>query len=402
MRIAVITYTLGTMLLLSSCYTPKMERDSSKITYSNDMNTFALSLLNEVCKEDSRENICISPASAAWALSMVANGAEANTLTELLNTLGIEDGSIEALNQAQQYALENLSAGNNERSTLSVANSIWINDCFKVKKDFINTNKKFYNAEVKNVPFDTATLESINLWCSEKTNGKIASILEKLDSNSRLILINALYLKSQWSRSFQEHLTKRELFTKENGDNIVVDMMHQTFNTRYFCNSSFQMASKPLGKGDIEMIFILPGEGITTDSVMQMLAKGYTGYREQMIDAEIAMGLPKFKVEYDTHLNNVLKAMGTNDAFDSNANLGNISKAPLFISDIIQKSYIDVNEQGVEAAAVTAAIIGLLAMPREQETIPMIMNRPFLFVIAKRGDAINNILFAGKIEEPTN
>ena len=162
------------------------------------------------------------------------------------------------------------------------------------------------------------------------------------------------------------------------------------------------MASKPLGRGDIEMIFILPREGVTTDSVMQMLAEGYTGYREQMINAEIAMGLPKFKVEYDTNLNNVLKAMGTNDAFDSNANLGNISKAPLFISDIIQKSYIDVNEQGVEAAAVTAAIIGLLAMPREQEIIPMIMNRPFLFVIAKRGDAISNILFAGKIEEPTN
>ena len=366
------------------------------------MNTFALSLLDEVCKRDSLQNVCISPASAAWALSMVANGAEGNTLAEILGTLGIEDGGIEALNRQQQWALENLSEGNNNSRTLSVANSIWINDCFKVKKDFINTNKKFYSAEVKNVPFDAATLEAINLWCSEKTNGRITSILEKLDSNSRLILINALYLKSQWSRSFQEHQTKRELFTKENGDNIVVDMMHQTFNTRYFCNSSFQMASKPLGRGDIEMIFILPREGVTTYSVMQMLAEGYTGYREQMINAEIAMGLPKFKVEYDTNLNNVLKAMGTNDAFDSNANLGNISKAPLFISDIIQKSYIDVNEQGVEAAAVTAAIIGLLAMPREQEIIPMIMNRPFLFVIAKRGDAISNILFAGKIEEPTN
>ncbi|MBR5475494.1 MAG: serpin family protein [Bacteroidaceae bacterium] len=398
----IVTYTLGTLLLFCSCCAPKVQTESNSITYSSDINTFALSLLNEVCKRDSLQNVCISPASAGWALSMVANGADGNTLTEILSTLGIEDGTIEALNQQQQWALENIPSYNSKNSTLSVANSVWINECFKVKKEFVNRNKSFYDAEVNNVPFDAATLEAINSWCSKKTNGKITSILEELNNNSKLILINALYLNSQWTNSFKNSLTKKEFFTKKDGDIVKCDMMHHKFNTRWFGNNHFQMASKPLGRGDIEMIFILPNEGVTTDSVAQMLTEGYTGYREQMINKEVALGLPKFKVEYNTSLNTILKAMGMNDAFNINADFSNISKAPLFVSDIIQKSYIAVDEYGVEAAAVTSATIGLLSRPRQEIPQQMIMDRPFLFIIAKRSDTISNILFAGKIEEPTN
>ena len=400
MRVKVAIICIGLLLLASCRGTRSSSVGECAIKYSNDGNTFATTLFRQLCSSDKQDNICISPASAGWALSMVANGADGNTLDEIIATLGLDDTDIATLNRFQQAMCETI-ATDDEESTLSIANSIWISDRLKVKKPFITANSRYYNAEIRTVPFDNVALQEINEWCDKKTRGKISRILDKLDSNSRMILLNALYLKSRWNRPFDKGSTKEESFTKENGKEIKVQMMHQTLNTTYYSNHSFKMASKPLGKGQFEMIFVLPNEGVPTDSVIKMLAHGYTGYREQMQSKRVSMGLPKFKAEYGTSLKSTLKRMGMNEPFGKEADFDKISNTRLLIDDIVQKSYIDVNEEGVEAAAVTAIMVGLTSMPPREEPEEIIMNRPFIYIIAERMTGAGHILFIGKTGEPT-
>ncbi len=397
---AAIHICIGLLLLASCSGTRNSSVGECTIKYSNDANTFATKLFEQLCSSDKLDNICISPASANWALSMVANGADGNTLHEIIATLGLDNTDIATLNRFQQEMCETI-ARDNQESTLSIANSIWISDKLKVKKPFITTNSQYYYAEIKTVPFNDATLQEINSWCDGKTRGKIKYILDKLDSNSRMILLNALYLKSRWSRPFDNGSTQKENFTKENGQEIKVQMMHQTFNTAYYCNESFKMASKPLGKGEFEMIFVLPNEGVPTDSVIKMLAHGYTGYREQMQSKRVSIGLPKFKAEYSTSLKSTLKRMGMKEPFGKEADFDKISNTKLLIDDIVQKSYIDVNEDGVEAAAVTSIMVGLTSMPLREEPEEIIMNRPFIYIIAEQITGAGHILFIGKTGEPT-
>ena len=210
---AAIHICIGLLLLVSCSGTRNSSVGECTIKYSNDANTFATKLFEQLCSSDKLDNICISPASANWALSMVANGADGNTLHEIIATLGLDNTDIATLNRFQQEMCETI-ARDNQESTLSIANSIRISDKLKVKKPFISTNSQYYDAEIKTVPFNDATLQEINNWCDEKTRGKIKCILGKLDSNSRMILLNALYLKSRWSRHSTMAPHKRKTLQK--------------------------------------------------------------------------------------------------------------------------------------------------------------------------------------------
>lgn len=369
-------------------------------TFTADDNGFALKLFDIVCKNEPKENLCISPASASWALSMTANGASGNTLKQMMEILGITNCTPDSLNKRQRALISAL-ISNSEETKLSIANSIWINKPLTVKPTFIKANVTYYDAQVKNLPFDAATLDSINSWCSDNTNGKITSILDKLDEQTMMLLLNALYFKGLWSKPFIKDATTEADFTTADGNTLKVQMMNQTFRTGYFGNDSIQIVSKPFGDGRFEMLFALPAKGLSLSEATTLMGQHYTEWRKRMErGVNVSLALPRFKVEYDTSLKDALKALGMTDAFDKKADFSLISAAPLLINDVVQKCYVKVNENGAEAAAVTAAVMELMSARPAMRKESVVLDRPFIYMITYTEASQSNILFIGKAGAP--
>ncbi len=359
---------------------------------------FAFSLfsaVNSIATE--AENFCISPASAQWALAMTANGADGKTAQQMYSTLGYPDGAKErtAFNALQQRNIETLN--NSEEAKLSVANSIWVDKRIKLKNSFIEENSNFYDATVKNVTFDNATVKEINAWCSDKTEGKIKSILDEPNPTTRLLLINALYFKGEWADPFAKRATIYSPFTKADGERISVPMMFQTQVMDYYEDANLQAVEKPFKRGEFSMLLILPRPWLSIQEAIEHMADAYKRGSLNRERYRVALKMPRFRTEFGTSLKPMLIAMGINEAFTQDADFSGISKSPLLIDDVIQKSYISVDEDGAEAAAVTAVQMRLGALPREElKELPL--DRPFIYAI--KSNRTGEILFIGKVGNP--
>ena len=214
-------------------------------------------LLSEACREMDKENICLSPLSAQFAMAMVANGAEGKTKTEILDVMQLGDSA----NINSRRLLDDIAEKTvwNEHGDVRIANSIWIKDGFDVKQKFVDTNKEYFDALVENTEFNQETVKRVNDWCKENTNGKIESILDRFTDSDRMLLINALYFKAAWSKPFQERNTSNEKFTTEKGEEIKVPTMAIRSNEPFYSDNIVSMVSKRL-QGGYTMLFILPGE----------------------------------------------------------------------------------------------------------------------------------------------
>lgn len=364
----------------------------------DDTQSFATTLFNTVNNNSEEENICISPASAMWALSMTANGAEGNTANQIYAALGYPAAAKQraAFNTLQKNSIE--AAEKNEKAVVNIANSIWINHKIKLKEPFININKLFYDAEVKHTAFDDAAVTEINKWCSEKTNGKIESILKESNPATLLMLINALYFNAKWANPFDKGQTKKAPFTKADGEVIEVDMMHQQRHATYYEDELMQATTRPFLYNEYYMTMILPREGITIEQLAEALPERYKKIDAQETDCLLKLAMPKFKYEFGTSLKATLQAMGMEEPFTDDAHFGKISKTPVRIDDVVQKTYIAVDEEGAEAAAITSVQLCGLSMVRPQEPKTMIMDRPFIYAIKDRRSG--DILFMGKVGNP--
>ena len=351
-------------------------------------------LLSEACREMDKENICLSPLSAQFAMAMVANGAEGKTRTEILDVMQLGDSA----NINSRRLLDDIATKTvwNEHGDVRTANSIWIKDGFDVKQKFVDTNKEYFDALVENAEFNQETVKRVNEWCKENTNGKIQSILDRFNDGDRMLLINALYLKAAWSKPFQERNTTKKRFTTEKGEEIEVPMMMMRYNEQFYKDDAVAMVSKRL-QGGYSMLFILPGEGVKCDEAAEYVAKNFDTLLKNMEITDVNLSLPKFTTDFGMSLKNTLASLGIKRAFGGKAQLGGISDEALYISDVVQKTYINVNEKGTEAAAVTMAVAGLLSMrPSKIEVITF--DRPFIYAIIK--DNGNQVMFAGKVGNP--
>lgn len=349
-------------------------------------------LLSEACKEVNKENICLSPLSAQFAMAMVANGAEGKTQKEILDAMQL------GTNEQYRELLDNIGAKTvwNQHSEIKIANSIWIKENFDVKQPFVDTNSRYFDALIERAPFDNKTVDRVNGWCKENTNGKIPSILNRFNEGDRMLLINALYFKAAWNKPFQEQNTTEKKFTTEKGEEIKAPTMMIRSNEPFYKDDVVAMVSKKL-QGGYSMLFILPGEGVECSEAAEYLSKDFETYLNSMEVLDVTLSLPKFTTDFSVSLKPILSNLGIKRAFGGKAQLGGISDKPLFISDVVQKSYINVNEKGTEAAAVTMAITGLLSMrPPKVEVITF--DRPFIYAIVK--DDSNEVLFAGKVGNP--
>ena len=358
-------------------------------------NSFWGELLGEACREMDKENICLSPLSAQFAMAMVAGGAEGKTRTEILNTMQLGDSA----NIKGRRLLNDIAEKTvwNEHGDVRIANSIWIKEGFEVKQTFVDTNKEYFDALVESAEFNQETVKRVNDWCNENTSGKIPTILDRLTESDRMLLVNALYLKAAWSKPFQEENTTDKVFTTEKGEEIEVPTMTMRSNESFYSDEMVSMVSKRL-QGGYTMYFILPAEGVKCDEAAEYVAKDFDTLLKNMEVRNVTLSLPKFTTDFSVSLKPILANLGISRAFGSNAQFGGISDEPLYISDVIQKTYINVNEKGTEAAAVTVAVTGLLSMrPPKVEIITF--DRPFIYAIIK--DNSNHVLFAGKVGNPT-
>ena len=351
-------------------------------------------LLGEACREMNMENVCLSPLSAQFAMSMVANGAEGETKQQIYDAMQLGNDA----NGRGKSLLEDIGTKTvwNENGDIRIANSIWVKEGFDVKQEFIETNKEFFDALVESVEFNAESVKRVNEWCKENTNGRIPSIIERFTENDRMLLINALYFKAAWSKPFQASNTTNRKFTTEKGEEIEVPTMQMRSNEMFYKDEKVAMLTKSL-QGGYNMLFVLPAEGVKCDEAAEYVAQDLDTLLYRMELCNVNLSLPKFTTDFGMSLNPILSNLGIKRAFDGRAQFGGISDTPLFVSDVVQKTYINVNEKGTEAAAVTMAIAGLLsARPQKNETITF--DRPFIYAIIKNNG--NEILFAGKVGNP--
>jgi len=277
---------------------------------------------------------------------------------------------------------------------LSIANSLWYRTGFPVKSDFLQINSDYFNAYVRELDFSQAwAKDTINNWCSKKTNKLIPSIIDNISSDMRMYLINAVYFKGIWRQKFEIKNTSEANFTNELGTVVKVNMMSQTDTFAYAQDNYAKYLDMPYGNKAFSMTIILPNEEKTTADVLNFLTPAnWNNALSAMTKSEVMVKIPRFKVENKFKLNSVLKSMGMSLAFSDFADFSNISVQSLMISEVLHKTYVVVNEEGTEAAAVTSVGMMTTSMPVVKE---FIVNKPFLYVIREKSTGV--ILFIGKM-----
>lgn len=345
---------------------------------------FALSFFQKAnATIDYNENLLVSPYSAGVALSMVMEGAAGQTRAEFDDAL---NGCI--------FKAEDL--GSNDSIVVKSANSVWVGDNFSIRNKYVNLLEKDYDAFITTQNFlDPATVQAINNWCSENTEGKINKIVDRLTSNDVMVLINALYFNAPWQKAFDAEQTRKETFHGLKGD-VQVDMMSKRGKFRYAQYQGCQMVELPYAGGRYSMYVVLPPEGIDVNSMIPYISESAFDTAMGMLDSrEVIFAMPKFKLETSLILNEALQDMGIETAFSGAADFGGITAmGNLAISQVKQKCYIDVTEEGTEAAAVTSVQVRLTSADRNP-VARMTVDRPYIFFI--QDSQSGNILFAGKV-----
>jgi serine protease inhibitor len=367
-----------------------------------DANTkFGFKLFKEVLKQDSKKNVFVSPTSVAIALSMTYNGASGETQQAMAKALELQGMSLQDINQANNTLKTSLENADPDVQ-MSIANSLWAKQGVTFKPEFMQRNQQFYGAKVTELDFAKPEASTIiNSWVKENTRGKIDQIVGQIQPNDALFLINAIYFKGNWTKKFDKSQTTERPFYLSNGTQKQHPMMSQSGKYRYYDNESFQAVSLPYGKGRLSLYIFLPQKNTSLDTFQQQLAsENWEQWTNQFRMRQGSVQVPRFKFDYDIQLNNALKALGMEAAFDgSRANFSNMSSASLAIDEVKHKTFVEVNEAGTEAAASTSVGVMLTSarMPQEQP-FQMIVDRPFFCAI--RDNQTGTILFMGSIQEP--
>ena len=360
-------------------------------------NQFAFGLLREADREMVGKNVFLSPLSASLALGMTMNGARGGTFDAMRHTLAFGTLSQAEIN-ASYRGLIDLLVDLDPRVRMEIANSIWYRNTFPFEQSFLDATRASFDAEVAALDFESpASVGRINGWVKEKTSGKIEDIVDRIDPQTVMYLINAIYFKGTWTQRFDPARTHDAPFYDAAGQRSVrtVKMMHRDGPVRVSRGEGYQAVDLPYGNGAFFMTVILPDRGGSVEATLASLdATKWGKLVEGFADSRMGIMLPKFRLEYEQHLTDALKALGMGPAFDDADFTGMSPRGrELVISDVLQKTFVEVNEEGTEAAAVTKVEIEVVSAPPT-----FIVDRPFVFAIREKFSG--TILFMGKIVEP--
>lgn len=363
---------------------------------------FGFNLFEQLRKQDADKNIFISPSSLAIVLAMTYNGAREQTQQAMAKTLDLQGISLQEVNQANA-ALKAMLENPDPQVRLSIANSLWVRKGTSLNPEFVQQSKDSYGAKVTDLDFtDPSAPSIINSWVEQSTSGKINRIVNKIDPTTNLFLINAIHFKGNWTRKFEKAATQQRPFTLLNGTHKQHPMMSQSGEYRYYQNDLFQALSLPYGDGRLSMLIFLPNQEAGLKGFYESLnAQNWEKWMNQFAINKGSIVLPRFKLEYDISLEDALKALGMGVAFEPDrANFTAMTSNPAdspHINQVKQKTLVEVNEEGTEAAAATNVGISIISYtPSEQ--FNMIVDRPFFCAI--RDNQTGTILFMGSIVEP--
>lgn len=361
--------------------------------------TFGLHLFKKIVAAQPDSNIFISPLSVSMALGMTLNGADGETYTAMRQTLEFEDLTNQQINEAYQSLIK-LLTGLDPKVIMEIANSIWYRNTFHVERPFLDTNLKYFNAEIDALDFnDPASADIINNWVSDNTHEKITKIIDKIDPMTVMFLINAIYFKGSWTYEFDKEDTDDDIFYKKDGSQVNCQMMKMRNRFDYYEDDQVQIVDLPYGDGDFSMTIMLPKPRVDLNAFIAKLdEQRWQNYLTSLQSDSGNLNMPKYKLEYKLKMNDVLSAMGMAVAFSSgSADFTRINKqGGLYISRVLHKTFVQVDEEGTEAAAVTLVDVKYTSI--EPQGFNMVVNRPFVYVIRERHS--NSLLFMGKVEQP--
>lgn len=361
---------------------------------------FGLALFETLRQESPQSNVLISPASVAIALTMTYNGAAGDTQAAMAEVLRLQGMDIQTINQANQ-ALQEYWASADPAIELAIANSLWYNQDLPVHADFIERMQAVYRAEVAALDFtNPAAKATINDWVKGQTRDRIPTIVDNIPADQLMFLINAVYFKGDWTQAFDPELTEDRPFMLLDGSEIQHPGMIQQGDYFYLETDQFQAVSLPYGEKALSFEVILPAEGVALEEFYQQLTpENWQTWMSQLRSRPGSLQLPRFQFAYEADLIPALKALGMEVAFTDSADFSGLTPLAAAINQVRHKTFIDVNEEGTEAAAATSIGIMPTSIPAQPDPpFQMEVDRPFLVAIRDRQTGA--LLFLGSVVDP--
>src|ERR1041384_3329219 len=361
-------------------------------------NEFGFALLQQAGVAVPDSNVFLSPLSASMALGMTLNGAAGTTLDSMRVALRLGDATLADID-AGYRSLIDLLRGLDSTSRFEIANSIWARAGVPFFPSFLDAGRTSFDAEVRALDFAAPTaLPTINDWVKQKTEGKIPAILDAIASDAGMFLLNAIYFKGSWRVAFDPAKTRTAPFHAADGTTQNVPTMTlEPSRLRYGADADAEVVELLYGNGAFAMTIVLPRPGKTLGSLTAGLDTArWNRWTGAVHEVEIGLTLPRFRLDYKRLLNDDLSTLGMRVAFDPRAadftRMADVAPDRLFITKVIQKTFVDVNEEGTEAAGANSVGIGITSLP-----MTVSVNRPFLFAIRER--LSGTVLFLGQIAQ---
>lgn len=370
----------------------------NKADFSSGYMDFAFELFGSCAQKD--ENVMVSPVSVSVALTMAANGAQGETLSQMEEVLfGYED--LEDINKKLSGLSDTL--GQYEDVSWKMANSLWFREqeVIQLQDDYVRNMQKWYDGELYRAPFDSTTVRDINHWVDEHTDGMIDEIIDEIPAETIMYLLNAVTFDAEWEEVYTKEAVWDDTFTMEEGRTQEMSMMNGT-EMRYLADENTTGFIKPYKEG-YSFVALLPQEGMSlADYEAQLDAEKWQGLMESVSEERVYTRIPQFSTEYEAELNDVLVDMGMEDAFDEeDADFSNMLLADdtIRIGKVVHKTYIEVDELGTKAGAVTSVSMDANSAMPEEEPKRVYLNRPFVYVIIE--DSTGLPVFIGEFEKVT-
>jgi len=398
-----ITLLLVLLFIFLGISSPAMAESKDVKTVVKGNNEFAVAIYKKLCSGE-KGNLFLSPYSISTALAMTYGGARGNTERQMAKVLHF------TLPQNKLHpAYGSLIRGLNERGKvgdykLTVANRLWAQKGYKFLNSFLQLTEKFYGAGLQLLDFQNALEKSritINTWIEKKTNGKIKDLIKPgaVNKMTRLVLTNAVYFKGEWQDKFMKESTTKADFHVSSKKKIKVNMMRNVAHFKYTKCKGFKVLEMPYKGRDISMIVFLPDKIDGVNSLEKSMTAGNIDKCISKLKyARVRLSFPKFKATSSFLLGRTLKGMGMTLPFSDKADFSGMTKQEtVFISEVIHKTYVKVDEAGTEAAAATAVVMAGSAAPSKEPEV-FNANHPFVFMI--RDNKSGSILFMGRVMKP--
>lgn len=361
-------------------------------------NAFAFSLFNkmkECVSVKQNKNVIFSPFSISAALSMTLNGAKGQTLEDMKKALQLSNLTVDEINTAY-YKLTNDLLKADSKITISIANSVWTLKGFPVKKSFIERLGKYYNAETHEFTVSQESLNAINQWIEDETDGMIKNMLEEISGSMKVLLINAIYFNGEWASGFKPENTGKEMFFTATGNNEV-DMMKQTETFKIYHGGNFDLLELPYGRGNFVMDIILPRNNKEFKPVLDSFTEeNYNTWIDQLYSEKVNVWLPKFKYSFEKDMKDILQDLGMGIAFSDMADFSDMANG-LCIDFVKHNAAIELNEKGTKAAAAT--VVGMKLTSIGPST-PYVFKADHPFIYTIREVSTNTVLFIGEAIDP--